>query len=310
VLIHEKIKNRKVYIYPPMESYYLVFLKQDYMKEDGLKKEVIRKMMNTKIAAILLVSIVAMAMIVPMAMGDEEAITSAKVINAPPTVDSVSVSPENVEMNPGPDTTPITVNATVSDTNGYEDLTNVNITSFNPDISDVTRPIAMTYVTGSGSGSTADYTATIDLPCCTGADSYTMTVEAKDAADETGTGTGTFNVLSTVAITVGDVDFDSVAPGNSSTASSTVECMGNAEIEFIDEYPSGYNNDLEDGICWSDMTSGANTIADDQISTTWNSADTISCGNAAEASFTLNVPDRTPTGTYTGTITFTPSPAA
>ncbi len=253
-------------------------------------------------------SLIAMVVAVPMVIS-EEATMTATVGNVAPEVTSVSVSPDSVTLNTCPDTTSITVTATVSDANGYEDITDVNITSINPAITGVSTPIPMTYVSGSGSGNTATYTATIDLPCCTTAGNYTVTVEAKDNAGENGTGTGTFTVQLTVAITVTDVDFGSVAPGGSSTASSTVTCVGNAAVKFVDVSSDGYDIEDDDGIVWSDMTSGTNAIADDNIGTSWSPATTISCNDSASVPFTLNVPAGTASGTYTGTITFTPSEA-
>jgi len=263
-----------------------------------------RKSASRKIIAILIAGMVAMAIGIPMAMSsDQEAVTTATVGNVAPVVTDASVSPDPVTMSPCPDTTTITVTATVSDDNGWGDITNVNVT-----IPSIVTDEPMTCTQSNATSGTC--TVDIALDCCTPATTYTATVEAKDQAGATGTDTYTFTVSSTVDITVTDVNFGNVAPGGSSTASSTVTNNGNAEIKFVDADPAGYDNpDDNDGIYWSDMTSNGNTIVDDQISTTWNSATTISCGSSDDVPFTLDVPSGTPEGTYTGTITFSPSVA-
>jgi hypothetical protein len=111
-------------------------------------------------------------------------------------------------------------------------------------------------------------------------------------------------------MTAGDVSFGGVAPGGNSTASSTVNCTGNAEIEFVNAAPTEtYDTpDDNDGISWTDMTSVASDVIDDgQISTTWTSTTTITCGNTANVPFKLDVPSGTPPGVYSGTVVFTPT---
>jgi len=259
------------------------------------------------ILAILMAGIMIAAMVAP-AMS-ENADTSATVGNAAPDVSLVSVSPDSVTMDPCPNTTSITVTATVSDANGVGDIASVRITGISPTISGITPPITMDW-SKNNSATEAEYTATIDLPCCTSADNYTVTVTVtdKDTHTSSDTGTDTFTVNPTVAITVTDVGFGSVAPGGNSTASSTVTCTGNAAVKFVDAGTGGYDNpDPGDGIVWSEMTSGTDTISDNQITTTWNSANTIACNNNLDASFKLDVPSGTPEGTYGGTITFEPT---
>ena len=88
-----------------------------------------RKSVPRKIIAILMAGMVAMAIGIPMAMSsDQEAATTATVGNVAPVVTDASVSPDPVTMSPCPDTTTITVTATVSDDNGWGDITNVNVT--------------------------------------------------------------------------------------------------------------------------------------------------------------------------------------
>jgi len=256
------------------------------------------------ILAIFMAGIMMVAMVAP-AMS-EDATTSAAVGNAAPDVSAVSISPDPVTMAPCPNTTQITVTATVSDANGVGDIASVQITGISPAITGVSTPISMAWSTNN-SATEAVYTATIDLPCCTAADAYTVTVTATDSASSSDTGTDTFTVSPTVAITVTDVGFGSVAPGGNSTASSTVTCTGNAAVEFADNAPPGYDDPASDGIIWSAMTSGTDTIADSYITTNWAVSTQIDpCANA-DVNFELDVPAGTPPGTYTGTTTFEPT---
>ena len=275
--------------------------------------------MNTKnkIVAILMASMVAMAVAAPMAMGQTEtAGTSVAVGTVAPNVVSVEVTPDPVTMDTYPNNTTITVNATVSDANGRDDIAYVNITGSDASGHLVeSLPVTMNKIEDIDETS-AKYQATLNLTCCTPADTYNVTVEAKDQDGQIDTGTGTFTVSSTVAITVTDVNFGNVAPGGTGTNSSTVTCIGNAEVNFTDASPTGYDNpDDNDGIAWSNMscttsaTCGTEKILDDQITTTWSPATTITCGNSAEVPFTLDVPEGTLTGSYGGTITFTPTKA-
>jgi len=258
------------------------------------------------ILAILMAGLMVLAMIAP-AMS-EDATTSAAVGNAAPDVSAVSVSPGSVIMAPCPNTTQITVTATVSDANGVGGIASVQITGISPTITGVGTPISMSW-SANNSATEAEYTATIDLPCCTAADDYNVTVTATDSSSSSDTGTGTFTVNPTVAITVTNVAFGSVAPGGNSTATSTVNCTGNAEIGFADAVTAGYDDpDDNDGISWTNMTSTAADVIDDgQITTTWAPATTITCGSTDDVPFTLNVPSGTPTGVYAGTVVFTPT---
>ncbi len=272
--------------------------------------------MNTqrKITAILMASVVVMMVAVPMAFGQDAATSADVTLDANPVVNSVVVSPDTVDMNQHPDTTPITVTATVSHANGYEQIATVQVTDIAPEIVGVTPPIDLTF-SYSNSDTQAVYIGTIDLPPCTppryGTEDYTLTVTAYDKKTTPGEGTGTdtFEVNALVAITVTSVPFGSLNPGSyKDKITSTVTNKGNAEIEFVDAGDNGYNNDLKDGITWSAMTSGVtNTIPASNIVTDWHKQDTLTCGNTGTPKFTLSVPLGTPPGAYSGTITFTPS---
>jgi hypothetical protein len=274
--------------------------------------------MNTqrKITALLMASVVVMVVAVPMAFGQDAATSADVTLDTDPVVNSVVVSPDVVDMNQHPDTTPITVTATVSHANGYEQIATVQVTDIVPEIDGVTSSIPINLAFDhSNSDTQAVYIGTIDLPPCTppryGTEHYTLTVTAYDKKTPTpgeGTGTDTFEVNALVAITVTDVPFETVNPGSyTNKITSTVTNKGNAEIEFVDAGDNGYNNDPDDGITWSAMNSGDNTIPASNIVTDWNKQGKISCGNTGTPKFTLSVPLGTPPGSYTGTITFTPS---
>jgi hypothetical protein len=283
-----------------------------------------KKKMNTirKITALLMASVIVMMVAVPMAFGDDAQTSADVTLNADPVVDSVEVLPDPVDMNQHPDTTPITVTATVSHDNGYEQIATVNVTSIvnmaSGTISGLTLPVNLPF-DHSTSDTQAVYTGTIELPPCTppqyDTDHYTLTVTADDKKTTPGedTGTDTFEVNALVAITVTNVPFGPVNPGSyTGKITSTVTNKGNVEIEFVDNTPNGYNDPSTgvdtDGITWSAMTSGVtNTIPASNVVTDWNKQGKITCGNTGTPKFTLSVPLGTPPGVYSGMITFTPS---
>ena len=137
-----------------------------------------------KIIAILVAGMVAMAIAVPMAMSDT-ATTSATVNNVAPEVTEVTVTPGSVTLNPCPNTTPIKVEASVSDDNGAGDISKVEITALNDSYGNdasgninETLPVLMTYNSSSGK-----YEATLHLKCTTPNGSYCL-LYTSDAADE------------------------------------------------------------------------------------------------------------------------------
>jgi hypothetical protein len=275
------------------------------------------------ILAILMAGIMIAAMIAPAMSEDAE--TSVSIGNAPPGVcakweepdDDPTTSGVQVLPNASPDVKTVTIKACVCDPNGESDIASVAAdvtgpTGFTPVTVTLTRNTSMDCSGHSCPTGTVDcigYDGTFDMRSCDPAGNYTVIVTVTDQADATGTMENTFEYLSLIAMTAGDVAFGSVAPGGSGTASSTVTCTGNAEIEFVDAAPANYDNpDDADGISWTDMTSAAADVIDDgQLTTTWAQATTVTCGNSADVPFTLDVPAGTPSGTYAGTITFTPT---
>jgi len=268
------------------------------------------------ILAILMAGIMMAAMIAP-AMS-EDASTSVTVGNAPPSVCAKWEEPDDDTVTDGtqvmpnacPDDKTVTIKACVHDDNGNDDITSVTATVTGPGATPPTWSVTLNPDAGvSCDTGCTGYSGTFDMACCDPAGNYTVVVTVTDTAGDSGIQENTFEYLSLIAMTAGDVAFGGVAPGGSNTTSSTVTCTGNAVIEFVDATPANYDDpDDDDGISWTDMTSAASDVIDDsQISTTWDSATTIACGISADVPFTLNVPSGTPPGVYAGTVVFTPT---
>lgn len=263
--------------------------------------------MNTKIIAIFLASIVAMAVAVPMVIGDT-ADTSASVTNAAPTVDNVFVG--TVTMDPCPANTSITVVATVSDENGVpEDIESVKITATNASayITD-TLPKTMSYNASSG-----NYEGTLNLTCCTPAAGYNVTVEAKDKSYVTDSKDGEFSVAGTRALSL---NFDKVSFSGNPGADNRPGTINITTGESVANVTSGGNEVIDIGVLASNLTkSGAPDIDGDNMeasigSSAWaivkpkNSFGTdLGCLDNASAEFRLDIPAGTPTGIYNGILT-------
>lgn len=270
------------------------------------------------ILALLMASIMMAAMIAP-AMS-ENAETSANVGNIAPVVCAKWEEPDDDTTTPGTQVMPnacpgnktVTIYACVSDGNGNDDIASVTAAVTGPGASPPTWNVDLarnTSMDASCDAGCIGYSGTFDMACSDPAGLYTVVVTVTDASASTGTNENTFDYLSVISMTAGDVSFGDVAPGESSTASSLVTCTGNAEIEFVDATPANYDNpDDNDGISWTNMTNAASDIIDDgQITTTWAPATTITCGNTDNVPFTLSVPAGTASGLYTGTVVFTPT---
>jgi len=271
--------------------------------------------MNTKnkIVAILMAGMVAMAIAVPMAMGDT-ATTSASVNNKAPEVTSVTVTPSSVALSPCPDTTPIKVEASVTDANGADDIATVKITALTSGGSDAsgniteTLPVSMTYNSSSGK-----YEATLHLKCTTPSGSYTVEVTATDTGSLTGTNTGTFTVGVTCAL---DLDFTAVSfgaidPGNSSTVAGdnnfstgdgkpTIKNIGNADMDVKKKITQTSGPEtLFPGNTSSTVKGSTKTLTTTAVSF----GVTIAPEEATAATYELSVPAGTMHGNYEGELT-------
>jgi hypothetical protein len=247
--------------------------------------------MNTKIVAILMASIVAMAVGMPMAMC-EDASTSASVNNIAPDVEITSINPD--PASPGET---VTVNGTLSDDNGIDDVSTMTYS--------VTDQSSTEIATGSISP-VASWGFSFDLDVTPTAGTYTVSVTATDSGSLSDTATDTFEVSTTISISVTAMDYGIVNPGSNANSYHTVTNTGNVGVVFADENGNGYDVETGDGITWLNMT-GPETIADSAITTTWNATTQIATGNSDNVNFTLNVPAATLSGSYTGQTTFTPS---
>jgi len=248
------------------------------------------------ILAILMAGIMIAAMIAP-AMS-EDASTSVSVGNDAPDVAITSISPDPAD--PG-DT--VTVSGTLSDPNGIGDVSALTY--------DVMYPNGTLYIDDASATVAAAWSLNFALPAGGNAPSGTWTVEvtATDAGLATDTDSSTFVVNTVISITVTDMSYGSVTAGsNDNPGSHTVTNTGNVVIVFGNSSTAGYDNDADDGISWADMTtSDTDTIADSHITTSWAVSTQIAAGANSDVNFELDVPAGTPSGTYAGNTTFTPT---
>jgi len=278
------------------------------------------KKMNAKnkIIAILMAGMVAMAIAVPTAMSDT-ATTSATVNNVAPVVSSVTVTPGSVDLNPCPDTTPIKVEASVSDDNGADDISKVEITALkdsngNDASGNITEtlPVSMTYNSSSGK-----YEATLHLNCTTPNGGYTVEVTATDKGGLTGTNTGTFTVGITCALEIdfSSVNFGAINPGSSSTVTGddnfsagdgkpTIKNIGNVNIDVKQSITDDAGNPetLFSGNTNSTVKGSTKTLT----TTTVSFGISIAPVEATAANYGLSVPAGTMHGSYAGTLTIEP----
>jgi len=266
--------------------------------------------------ALLLAGIVAMAIGIPMAMSDT-ATTSASVNNVAPKVTEVTVTPGSVTLNPCPDTTPIKVEASVSDDNGADDISKVEITALedssgNDASGNITEtlPVSMTYNSSSGK-----YEATLHLKCTTPDGSYTVEVTATDKGPLTGTNTSTFTVGITCALEIdfSSINFGAINPGGSSTVAGDDD-MGTPDAPTIKNIGNG-NMDVKMNITdtsgpealFPNNTNGTVKTVTKTLTTTLQSFGiTIAPGNTTAADYELSVPAGTMHGSYAGTLTIEP----
>ena len=257
-------------------------------------------------------AVVVMAVAVPMAFGKDAETSATVTLSAGPVVESVVITPDPVTLNPG-GTTTITVTAVVSHAEGYEQIDTVEITTIDPTIPTVSTPISLTQQ--SGSGTEASYSGSFDIPYYTDPVEYTVEVTATDVSGGTGVDKNTFKVMELLAISVTDVGFGELNPGGDpGPGSSTVTNQGNVAVVFEDIDPTGYNKPTTDGITWTEMTGEelSETIPDTAIITGWDPLTKINkgaTGNTGVVDFKLAVPLGTAPDDYTGSATFTPSPA-
>ena len=264
------------------------------------------KKMNAtkKLAALVVACIMVAAVGVPIVYGGS-ATVGASVSGKSPVIDSITFSGDGVSgtavsLNPHPDTTSVTITAVVYCENGHGAVDEVTADIL-PVIGGYSGSIAMDKGTPDQPAHTCPYTTTIDIPCDTAPDDYTVTVTAthRNPNVDPGTDSETLTVLATVAIAdLAAVDFGTLDPGQTS-ATQTVQVtnLGNVDITI--------------GVELGVLSHDDDTIPADCIATTWDPDTTIAAGNEyADVPFTLTVPLGTQDGAYTGEITFTPAEEA
>ncbi len=242
-----------------------------------------------------------------------------------PTVDRITITPDDDDATPGVQIDPypggaktVTVTAVVSDPNGFGDISIVTITDINPDPAyGDPCPVTLSYQYGSGSGNTATYTGTFDMQFYDAPTEYTVTVVAEDMEGLSGTDSSTFNYTSCNAMSLdaGTIAFGSVGPGENSTIPGDTD-MGTTDSPTV---RNTGNVEIDVNITGSDMASGGDTITKDQMDAQvaalgYSDLGVARCFDvtmAAGASslenvdFRLNVPYGTPVGNYAGSVTLT-----
>jgi uncharacterized protein YhdP len=88
---------------------------------------------------------------------------------------------------------------------------------------------------------------------------------------------------------------------------------GNVKVKFVDEAPTGYDNNATDGIIWDNMagsgTAAGESIVDTQLTTNWAATTEIAVSGNANVNFELDVPLGLKAGPYAGSTTFTATKA-
>lgn len=258
--------------------------------------------MNAKRGLLALV-LLTMRVCPAMAMPRGNVGSSVTVTASPPEITALYLDPDEIKIIP--DTSQFsTLTAEVFCPNGVDRIKSVAVICVMPfSLPETTLPMSMRQISVKGSVH-AVYEVTFDLPCYMPAGDYTITVTAVDRDGNIAIGDVIGTVWETLAFSVTDVNFGSVAPGKSSNSYSAVTNRGNVRFKF----------DKKEGIVPSDMSAGGEgQLKADDIAVNWYWGTVILRGffspgdETKEVPFTLTVPYGTPPGTYMGMITFTPT---
>jgi len=259
--------------------------------------------MNAKRNMLALIFVVIqVCSVMAMAATGEDAGSRVTIVSSTPEV-TVAIDPEVVILTPDV-ITEGTITAEVFCPNSVGWIERVELTNVNPFfMQEVTLPIPMKLISVEDR-IRAKYELRLEIPCSMPAGVYTMTVTATDKDGNSTSGTTSSIVKETLAFSVTDVNFGSVAPGKSHDSYATVKNQGNVRFKF----------DEPEGIVPSDMSGGAKgTIKSDNIAVNWDWTKVVLRGffspgeESREVPFTLSVPFGTLPGRYTGRITFTPT---
>ena len=210
------------------------------------------------VIALILVAI-QVCSVTAMAAAGEDAGSRVTIVSSAPEV-TVALDPEVLILTLGV-ITDGTITAEVFCPNSVGWIERVALTNVNPFfMHEVTMPIPLKLICVED-GIRAKYELKLEIPCSMPAGVYTMTVTATDKDGNSASGTASLIVKETLAFSVTDVTFGSVAPGMSSDSYSTVTNLGNVRIMF----------DEPEGIVPSDMSGGAKgTIKSDNIVVNWD----------------------------------------
>ena len=261
--------------------------------------------MNIKMRSVVMaLLLVAMMVWSTMAGAGEDAGSSVTVTTLTPEITTLTIEPADIILVPGI-AVELTLTAEVFYPNSVDWINSVVLTGIAPEAL-ITVPMPLKLIGVDNEGIHATYQLVHEIPCNMPAGEYILTVTVTDKDGNTATGTTTATLSETLAFSVTDVNFGSVAPGKSSEASSTITNLGNVRIMF----------DKPDGIVPSDMhAGGSGIIKAEDIAVGWDWKQIVyrgyftPGGEIQNAPFTLNVPFGTPPGAYSGRIVFTPTPA-
>jgi hypothetical protein len=262
------------------------------------------------ILAILMAGMMVLAMIAPAMGGD--ASTGATVGDVASTYvcngTSITTQPNPTTSSSGT----VTYNLVVSDDNGGDTVPNATWTA-EVDFDGDGTPQSDSLTAGAADGLQKTCTGTGTVPANTAAGTYTVIFKLGSVVVCTTTDTVTVDEV--LSISVANMDFGAVNPGDMDKAGNhTVTNTGNVNVTFVDAAPTKYdNNATSDGITWANMNGSGSadgeTIADSQLTTDWAPATEIAVSGNADVNFELDVPTGLKAGSYTGSTTFTPTKA-
>ncbi len=257
---------------------------------------------------------------------EQSATPSGTVNNVGPTVSAVNITDSTITLTEN-GTTNVTVTATITDTNGSEDVNSATATlylvsagtSCNDDDNDCYTDISCTIATSTGNNATATCAATdIQFHAIPGSWGAYVIGADDDAATSTATDTTPSTLSTLLALVVsGTISYDALDPGSnmaSTTKALNATTTGNAAIDVQ--------------IKGDDMTYGSTgtiAVTNQRYSTTTD--DAWALANTASSSYVTfevdmakptaapsnqgeiiywawAVPDTTPDGSYSGTNYF------
>ena len=243
-----------------------------------------------------MVSVVAMAVGVPMAMGVTPS-TSADVTDAPASyaaTASVTTQPNPVAETDGS----VALTLVVTDNNGDDTIPDGAWTAVCADV--WATPVSLTADAASGADVTRTCTGTGVIPANQDAGTYTVLFQL----DTVEKATATFTVGEVLSISATTMTFAAALPGASPASSHNVNNTGNVVIKFVS--PTG----IVTGAMTGSDTAAGETIPADATTTSWTYTNTIGINANADVPFTLAIPTALKVGPYAGTTTLEPTKVA